>query len=169
MVNNLMVRAKKPPPSTIGYRIKLVTMSAISAITELKWKCHSDSSSACYFCYLGGKLVDFYDGGDHVHIWGLKFRKDEHIWGLRFWGPKSNYLESWIRSQSDTLKEQIIMWFWDGLNFWERYNFVSENLVNIFGVFEKFGQHIWGSEKMAWHDHSRHKSQWVTPRALTSM
>ena len=24
-----------------------------------------------------------------------------------------------------------------------------ENLVNIFGVFEKFGQHIWGSEKMA--------------------
>ena len=26
---------------------------------------------------------------------------------------------------------------------------VSENLVNIFGVFEKFGQHIWGSEKMA--------------------
>ena len=32
----------------------------------------------------GGQLVDFYDGGDHVHIWGLKFRKDEHIWGLRF-------------------------------------------------------------------------------------
>ena len=31
----------------------------------------------------GGKLVDFHDGGDHVHIWGLKFRKDEHIWGLR--------------------------------------------------------------------------------------
>ena len=31
-----------------------------------------------------GQLVDFYDGGDHVHIWGLKFRKDEHIWGLRF-------------------------------------------------------------------------------------
>ena len=30
------------------------------------------------------KLVDFYDGGDHVHVWGLKFRKDEHIWGLRF-------------------------------------------------------------------------------------
>ena len=29
--------------------------------------------------------------------------------------------------------------------FWE----VSENLVNIFGVLEKFGQHIWGSEKMA--------------------
>ena len=26
---------------------------------------------------------------------------------------------------------------------------VSENLVNIFGVFEQFGQHIWGSEKMA--------------------
>ena len=23
-----------------------------------------------------GELVDFYDGGDHVHIWGLKFRKD---------------------------------------------------------------------------------------------
>ena len=32
----------------------------------------------------GGELVDFYDGGDHVHIWGLKFRKDEHIWSLRF-------------------------------------------------------------------------------------
>ena len=28
--------------------------------------------------------IDVYDGGDHVHIWGLKFRKDEHIWGLRF-------------------------------------------------------------------------------------
>ena len=26
---------------------------------------------------------------------------------------------------------------------------VSENLVNIFGVFEKFGQHIWGPEEMA--------------------
>ena len=24
---------------------------------------------------------------------------------------------------------------------------VSENLVNIFEVFEKFGQHIWGSEE----------------------
>ena len=35
------------------------------------------------FLTLGG-LVDFYDGGDHVHIWGLKFRKDEHVWGLRF-------------------------------------------------------------------------------------
>ena len=34
--------------------------------------------------YPGGELVDFYDGGDHVHIWGLKFRKDEHIWALRF-------------------------------------------------------------------------------------
>ena len=33
---------------------------------------------------LGRELVDFYDGGDHVHIWGPKFRKDEHIWGLRF-------------------------------------------------------------------------------------
>ena len=32
----------------------------------------------------GGQLVDFYDGCDHVPIWGLKFRKDEHIWGLRF-------------------------------------------------------------------------------------
>ena len=21
----------------------------------------------------GGELVDFYDGGDHVHIWGLRF------------------------------------------------------------------------------------------------
>ena len=31
-----------------------------------------------------GELVDFFDGGDHVHIWGLKFRKDKHIWGLRF-------------------------------------------------------------------------------------
>ena len=30
---------------------------------------------------------------------------------------------------------------------------VSKNLVNIFGVFEKFGQHIWGSEKMGRHDH----------------
>ena len=39
----------------------------------------------------------------------------------------------------------------------------SENLVNIFGVFEKFGQNIWGSEKMAWHDHPHHKSQWVPP------
>ena len=29
------------------------------------------------------ELVDFYDGGDHVHIWDLKLRKDEHIWGLR--------------------------------------------------------------------------------------
>ena len=27
----------------------------------------------------GGKLVDFYYGRDHVHIWGLKCRKDEHI------------------------------------------------------------------------------------------
>ena len=27
----------------------------------------------------GGKLVDFYDGGDHVRIWGLKFRKDEYL------------------------------------------------------------------------------------------
>ena len=36
------------------------------------------------FLLLRGKLVDFYDRGDHVHIWGLKFRKDEHIWGLRF-------------------------------------------------------------------------------------
>ena len=32
----------------------------------------------------GCELLDFYDGGDHVHIWGLKFRKDEHISGLRF-------------------------------------------------------------------------------------
>ena len=32
----------------------------------------------------GGQLIDFYDEGDHVHIWGLKFRKDEHIWGMRF-------------------------------------------------------------------------------------
>ena len=32
----------------------------------------------------GGQLVDFYDGGDRVHIWGLKFRKDQHIWGLGF-------------------------------------------------------------------------------------
>ena len=31
-----------------------------------------------------GGLVDFYDGGDYVHIWGLRFRKDKHIWGLRF-------------------------------------------------------------------------------------
>ena len=39
-----------------------------------------------YTVYGGGgrELVDFYDGGDHVHIWGLKFRKEEHIWGLRF-------------------------------------------------------------------------------------
>ena len=60
---------------------------------------------------------------------------------------KINYLGSWIRSQSDTLKEQIIMQFWDGLIFWDGDNFVSENLVNMFGVFEKFGQHIWGSGK----------------------
>ena len=26
-----------------------------------------------------GKLVDFYDGADHVHIWGLKFTKDEYL------------------------------------------------------------------------------------------
>ena len=26
-----------------------------------------------------GELVYFYDGCDPVHIWGLKFRKDEHI------------------------------------------------------------------------------------------
>ena len=31
-----------------------------------------------------GELIHFYDGGGHVHIWGLKFRKDEHIWGLKF-------------------------------------------------------------------------------------
>ena len=35
-------------------------------------------------CPQGGQLVDFYDGGDHLHVWGLRFRKDEHIWGLRF-------------------------------------------------------------------------------------
>ena len=29
----------------------------------------------------GGELVDIYDGGDHIHIWGLKFRKEEYIWG----------------------------------------------------------------------------------------
>ena len=28
-------------------------------------------------------LIDFHNGGDHVHIWDLKFEKDEHIWGLR--------------------------------------------------------------------------------------
>ena len=32
-------------------------------------------------------------------------------------------------------------------------------MVNIFGVFEKFGQHIWRSEKMAPHDRPRHKGQ----------
>ena len=36
MVNNLIVQAKKPTPLPVGYRIKLVTMSAISAVTELK-------------------------------------------------------------------------------------------------------------------------------------
>ena len=35
------------------------------------------------------------------------------------------------------------------MRFWDGDNFVPENLVNIFGVFEKFGQHIWGSENMA--------------------
>ena len=31
------------------------------------------------------------------------------------------------------------MYFWNGLKFWDGDNFVSENLVNIFGVFEKVG------------------------------
>ena len=40
------------------------------------------------------------------------------------------------------------MRFWDGLNYWDGDNFVSENLVNIFGVFEKFSQNIWGLSKI---------------------
>ena len=36
------------------------------------------------------ELIDFYDRGDHVHIWGVKFWKDEHIWGLTFWGLKKD-------------------------------------------------------------------------------
>ena len=79
---------------------------------------------------------------------------------------KSNYLGFWILSQSDTLEEQIIMWFWDRLNFRNENNFVSENLVNTFGAFEKFGQHIWGSEEMAWHYQPRHKNQRVSPLGL---
>ena len=37
---------------------------------------------------LGRGLVDFYDWGGHVHIWGLKFWKDKHVWGLKFWKDK---------------------------------------------------------------------------------
>ena len=41
-------------------------------------------------CAQGGGLVDFCDGGDHVHIWGLKFRKGEHIWGSEILRTEKN-------------------------------------------------------------------------------
>ena len=59
----------KKPPLPVGYRIKLVTMSAISAITELKWKCHSDSSSACYFCYFYQHIVSLNSHINDAHFW----------------------------------------------------------------------------------------------------
>ena len=54
-----------------------------------------------------GGLVDFYDGGDHVHIWDLKFKKDEHIWGLRFRGPKK-YLGSKTDGKLTYLGSEIL-------------------------------------------------------------
>ena len=54
-----------------------------------------------------GGLVDFNDGGDYVHIWGLKFGKDEQIWGLRFWGLKK-YLGSKIDGKLTYLGSEIL-------------------------------------------------------------
>ena len=55
----------------------------------------------------GGQLVDFYDGGDHVHIWGLKFRKDEHfgVWDFEDW---KNYLRSRIDDKLTYLGSEIL-------------------------------------------------------------
>ena len=52
-------------------------------------------------------LVDFYDGGDHVHMWGLKFRKDEHIWvwGFEDW---KKYLGSKIDGKLTYLGSEIL-------------------------------------------------------------
>ena len=56
----------------------------------------------------GGELIDFYDGGDHIHIWGLKFRTEKHIWGLEFLRLKKTYLGSKIDSQSTYLGSEIL-------------------------------------------------------------
>ena len=50
-----------------------------------------------------------------------------------------------------------------------RLNFVSENLVNICDVFEKFGQHIWGMRK--WPDMITHiiKVNELPPQAHDSL
>ena len=56
----------------------------------------------------GGKLVAFYDGGDNVHIWGLKLRKDEHSWGLRFLRTEKKYLGTKIDGKLTYLGSEIL-------------------------------------------------------------
>ena len=53
-----------------------VRQNLISMLTRWKWL---PQTLVRFLTTPGGKLVDFYDGGDHVHIWGLKFRKDEYL------------------------------------------------------------------------------------------
>ena len=97
----------------------------------------------------GGELVDFYDGGDHVHIWGLRFwglkkniwgvrlTASQHIWGLRFWGLKSNYLYFPERTKI----------FVNELGSLERKVF-QNIIVNKWQFFFKIGQYIWGLWKI---------------------
>ena len=56
----------------------------------------------------GGEIVDFYDGGDHVHIWGLKFKKDEHIWGSEILRTEKKYLGSKIDGKITYLGSEIL-------------------------------------------------------------
>ena len=65
----------------------------------------------------GGELVDFYDEGDRVHIWGLKFRKNKHIWGQRFWGLKKKLgykIDRKLTYLGSERAKKIIIW---GLEF----------------------------------------------------
>ena len=40
----------------------------------------------------GERLLDFWNRGDHVLSWSLKFRAGVIIWGLKFRGSKCTYL-----------------------------------------------------------------------------
>ena len=44
------------------------------------------SMSACAPSSLGGKLLDVWNRGGNVLIWGLQFEVGEIIWGLKFRG-----------------------------------------------------------------------------------
>ena len=53
--------------------------NAFIVFQYFKWIYHCSSGKA-----VGGRVLDFWNGGANVLIWGLQFGEEEIIWGLKF-------------------------------------------------------------------------------------